>query len=111
MTKRILTSHGAAARLSALHAILRARHPDEEVLVVGASQDAAAELVRNAGVTALFGAHRLTLGRLAALVAQQQLEERGLATLSPLGFEAVCARVVHQLAKRSALGALQRVAH
>src|SRR5437870_10908890 len=48
------------------------------------------------------------VSRLAAAVAAQAMSTRGLSPLSPLGVEAVCARVVHQL--RGRLGKLDAVA-
>jgi len=80
------------------------------VLIVAATQEAAAETVRAAAGEsgAAFGWQRFTLGRLAAAVAAGALAERGLSPLSPLGVEAVCARVLHQL--RGRLGRLDAVA-
>jgi RecB family exonuclease len=73
--------------------------PQARALVVGATPDSAADLVREAalGFGAAFGWQRFTLGRLAAVVAADGLAARGLSPLSPLGVEAVCARVIHQL--------------
>src|SRR5438105_10856268 len=93
MERRLCTAHGAKARITAAQAFLRARKPSERLLVVGASMEAAAGLVRSVDAPAAFGWQRVTLGRLAALAAREALEERGLATLSPLGLEAVCAPV------------------
>jgi RecB family exonuclease len=108
--RELVTSAAAAARLERAKAWLRARGPSTPALVVTASQDAAAELVRGAASEsgAAFGWHRFTLGRLAATVAAQAMAERGLSPLSPLGVEAVCARVIHQL--RGRLGKFDPVA-
>ena len=56
---------------------LRAREPGEEVLVVGATADAAADLVRGAALDAggAFGWHRTTVARLAAVLAARALVE------------------------------------
>ena len=110
MARRLVTSHGAHARLEAARAFLRERRPQERLLIVGATLDGASELLRTSGTEATFGWERLTLGRLAARIAQERLEARGLATLSALGLEAVCARVVHALRQASALGRYQPVA-
>ena len=79
--------------------------------MVGATLDAASELLRvvAARVPAAFGWERLTLGRLAALAASRALRERELSPLSPLGVEAVCARLVHQLGAKDQLGRFQPV--
>jgi hypothetical protein len=54
---------------------LNARLPAEEILVVGATLDAANELARSLArkKRALFGYHRLTLGQLASALARPTL--------------------------------------
>ena len=108
--KHLVTSAGAQARLERAREWLAARGPSERALVVGASQEAASAVVREAAGAAAFGWQRFTLGRLAAVVAEEALSARGLTPLSPLGIEAVCARVVHQLGHAKALGKFQPVA-
>ncbi|MFN2549918.1 MAG: PD-(D/E)XK nuclease family protein [Myxococcales bacterium] len=105
----LLTSAGADARLVRALDWLA---PRSRALIVGATQEAAADLAREAAqrVKASFGWHRFTLGRLAAVVAADALAARGLSPLSPLGIEAVCARVVHQLGHAGELGKFQAVA-
>ena len=107
--KELLTSAGAQARLSHARDWLAAR---ARALVVGATHEAAADLTREAAqhVPAAFGWQRFTLGRLAAVVASEALAARGLSPLSPLGIEALCARIVHQLGQAGALGRFQPVA-
>ncbi|HET9753196.1 MAG TPA: hypothetical protein VFP52_09545, partial [Myxococcales bacterium] len=97
--REISTSAGAAARLQRARDWLCARARAERVLVVAATQDAAAEVVRHATLAAgaSFGWQRFTLGRLAAVVAADALACRGVSPLSPLGVEAVCARVVQRM--------------
>ena len=109
--KELITSAGARARLLRARDWLLAR-AKERVLVVGATQEAASETVRAAGprAGAAFGWQRMTLGRLAAVLASSELRARGLSTLSPLGVTAVCARVAHQLGREGALGRFQPVA-
>ena len=106
----LVTSAAAASRLEIAREWLRDRGPSGRALVVAATQEAAADVVRTAAAAAgaAFGWHRFTLGRLAAAVAVKAMAERGLSPLSPLGVEAVCARVVHQL--RGRLGRLDDVA-
>ncbi|MGZ6141980.1 MAG: hypothetical protein ACXWLM_01520, partial [Myxococcales bacterium] len=110
--KQLVTSFGAQARLTAAVDWLAARGPAQRVLVVGATQEAASGLLREAAlrVPAAFGWQRFTLGRLAAVVASDALAARGLSPLSPLGIEALCARVVHQLGNAGARGNFQPVA-
>jgi CRISPR/Cas system-associated exonuclease Cas4 (RecB family) len=90
---------------------LAQRPTSERVLVVGATLDAASELLREVAgrVPAAFGWERMTLGRLAALAAAKALRDRALSPLSPLGVEAVCARLVHQLGAKDELGRFQPV--
>jgi ATP-dependent helicase/nuclease subunit B len=78
---------------------LGSRDVAEEVLIVGASLDAANELARGLAEKrgAAFGWHRLTLPQLAAAVAAPALALRGLVPLSRAGAEAMVARVVHRL--------------
>jgi ATP-dependent helicase/nuclease subunit B len=81
------------------------------VLVVGATLDAASELLREVAtrVPAAFGWERITLVRVAGLAAAKALREKELSPLSPLGVEAVCARLVHQLGAKGELGRFQPV--
>jgi CRISPR/Cas system-associated exonuclease Cas4 (RecB family) len=108
--KQLRTSASAQARLDQAAQWLARRGRAERVLVIGASTEAAAELVREAAQPAAFGWQRLTLGRLAAMAAADALAERGLSPISSLGLEAVCARVVHELGHENALGRFQPVA-
>ncbi len=89
---------------------LRARGPGEEVLVVGATADAAADLVRGAALDAggAFGWHRTTVARLAAALAARALVELCRVPVGRLVSEAVVARVLHGLGERGELG---RLAH
>src|SRR5438128_2507261 len=106
--RELVTSAAASPRLELAREWLRERGPAGRALVVGATQEAAADAVRTAAAGAAFGWQRFTLGRLAAAVAAEAMSARGLSPLSPLGVEAVCARVVHQL--RGRLGKLDAVA-
>ncbi len=108
--RELITSSAADPRLDRARRWLASRGASARVLIVAATQEAAAETVRAAAGEsgAAFGWQRFTLGRLAAAVAAGALAERGLSPLSPLGVEAVCARVLHQL--RGRLGRLDAVA-
>jgi hypothetical protein len=93
-------------RIARARAWLEARAPAEEVLIIGASRDAANELARQVAQMrgAAFGWHRLTLTQLAATLAGSALTARGIAALSRLGVQAMAARVVHSLIADGALG-------
>ncbi|TMA29803.1 MAG: Dna2/Cas4 domain-containing protein [Deltaproteobacteria bacterium] len=108
--KELFTSASAAARLERAAEWLARRRKAEQVLVIGATAEAASELVRQVAQPAAFGWRRLTLGRLAALSAAEALARRGLSPLSSLGLEALCARVVHQMGRANQLGRFQPIA-
>ena len=84
----------------------------EEVLIVGATPDAANELARSVATTkgAAFGWHRLTLSRLAFAVAAPVLAARGLAPLSRIGTDAMAARLAHRMNAEGRLSHYQSVA-
>jgi len=106
--RELVTSAGAQARLARAAQWLSQRGRSEQVLVVGATLEAASELIRAAAAPAAFGWQRVTLSRLAALVASPALAARGSSPLSPLGLEALCARLVHQM--KGSLGRFEPVA-
>jgi len=108
--RELVTSAAAQPRLECARQWLQARGASCRALIVGATQEAAAEMARAAAFEsgAAFGWQRFTLGRLAAAVAAQALLDRGLSPVSPLGVEALCARVIHQL--RGRLGKFDAVA-
>lgn len=89
-----VTSARADHRLDVAARWLAARPAGESVLVIGASWEAASELIRRvAGGTGTgFGWHRTTLGRLARELAKLPLAARGLAVAGELAIEALCAR-------------------
>jgi len=96
--KLVLRAPSASLRLDHAAHFLAARGPATELIIVGASVDAAAGLARAAaGDTATFGWHRFTLARLGAVLASHTLGDRGLTPVGPLPLEAVCARLVHRL--------------
>jgi hypothetical protein len=75
------------------------------VTVVGATREAADELVREVARhrPATFGMSRFSLAQLAIRVAGPALAARGIAPSTPLGFEAVAARAVFDLQEAEAL--------
>ena len=74
---------------------LKDHAPDSEVLVLGPTRAAAAELALTAFEQGCQGVHVLTLTQLAASLAAQPMGRGSLAPISRLGAEAIAARVVH----------------
>ena len=108
----IVTSSANQSRIAQARAWLDARAPAEEILVLAANADAANELVRSVALEkgAAFGWHRLSLPQFAAVLAAPLLAEREIVPLSPLGVQAISARVVNRLAAKSALGRYATIA-
>ena len=106
MSAIVATSVVNHRRIRRARAWLGSRVLAEEVLIIGASLDAANELSRRVlqEKGAAFGWHRLTLPQLAAAIAAPVLAERKLVPLSRLGTEAILARVVHRLKVEGRLG-------
>ncbi|HVN39714.1 MAG TPA: PD-(D/E)XK nuclease family protein [Myxococcota bacterium] len=111
MSVRFLTSPAASERLRIAQAWLEARTPGEEVLVVGATADAANELLRRAALSrgAAFGWQRATLPRLASALAQMAQGARAV-PVSSLVAEALAARVLHSARGAGGLGRFVDVA-
>ena len=97
--------------MRAATAWLAAREAGREVLVVGATIDAAGEAIRGVALArgSAFGMHRFTLGRLAAELAKHELVERDLAAVGGLPIEALCARVVQRMRRDGTLGRFEVV--
>src|SRR5579859_2407013 len=104
--RRVLCTPDAKTRLAAATQWLAERGGSNELVVVGATMQAAADLVRVAGrdLGAAFGWHRFTLAQFAWALADAQLSDRGLLPAGALALEAICARVVHAASARGALG-------
>jgi ATP-dependent helicase/nuclease subunit B len=107
----IVSSPRASERIRAAAAFLEALPVGTEALVIAASREAADDLVRgiSLGRGATFGIHRLTLNRLAGLLASDHLNERGLAPAAGLAIEAIAARIVHRLKGTGALAYFEPV--
>ena len=99
MSRIVVTSSAARTRIRRAEAWLESRNPDEELLVIGATLDAANELARQVAKKkgAAFGWRRLTLPQLAFAIAAPVLAARGLTPLSRIAADAVVARIVHRL--------------
>lgn len=108
MAASLLRANGTEQRLARARAWLAGRPAGEPVLVVAASPEAGAELLRrvalDATAGAAFGWQRETLGRLAAELATPALVERELASIGALAAEAAVARVLHELHAAGRLG-------
>ena len=104
-----VTFSAARMRIRRAEAWLESRNPDEELLIIGASLDAANELVRRVAKKkgAAFGWHRLTLAQLAFAIAAPILAARGLTPLTRIGADALVARLVHRMSAEDRLRRLQ----
>jgi ATP-dependent helicase/nuclease subunit B len=87
-------SPSAAERLRVARAFIELIPAATELLVVGASRDAADDLARRVTVArgATFGLHRLSLTQLAVRLAAGEMARLGVAPATALGAEAVAAR-------------------
>ncbi|PWU22462.1 MAG: PD-(D/E)XK nuclease family protein [Candidatus Rokuibacteriota bacterium] len=103
---QLVESASSAERIEAARAFLAALPAGGEALVVGASRDAADDLVRRATVTrgATFGIHRASLAHLAVRIAAGELARLGAAPTSALGSEALAARVTFEALAAGTLG-------
>src|SRR5579871_1986993 len=112
MSRIVTISSAARLRIRRAEAWLERRAPGGEVLIVGATLDAANELARRVAKSkgAAFGWHRLTLSQLAFAVAAPVLAARGLAPLGRIGADAFAARIVHQVSAEGRLGCYQSIA-
>ena len=95
---RAVESPAGEARIEAALAFLASVPAAAEVMVVGASREAADDLARRATVAAAarFGVHRASLAQLAARVAAGELTRLGLVPTTSLGTEALAARVTFE---------------
>lgn len=111
--RRLVVSPVAASRIERARAWLDALSPAAEVLVIGASCEAADDLVRGTvgDGGARFGTTRLALGALAGILATRALAAAGRAPVGALSIDAIAARVVHALGADDALGYFTPVAH
>src|SRR5271167_1076933 len=107
----IVSSPRGSERIRAAATLLEALPPGTEALVIAASREAADDLVRgiSLGRGATFGIHRLTLNRLAGLLASDHLNRYGLAPAAGLAIEAITTRVMHRLKGTGALAYFEPV--
>jgi ATP-dependent helicase/nuclease subunit B len=109
---RIIESAAAGERIEAAGAFIAGLPAAAEALVVGATREAADDLVRRVTATAgaTFGIHRASLIQLAARVAAAELARLGVAPTSALGAEALAARITFEAFAGGALGYFTPVA-
>ncbi len=112
MSVHAVISSSSHHRIHSAQGWLESRAAAEEVLIVGATLDAANELARKVAKKkgAAFGWHRLTLPQLAFAVAAPILAARGLTPLSRIGMDALVARLVHRMNTEGRLSHYQSVA-
>src|SRR3989454_12461092 len=105
-------SSSAAERLGAASAFVERFPTATEVLIVGASRDAANDLARRvtAARGATFGLHRASLTQLAVRFAAAEMARLGVAPATALGAGAVAARVSFEALRERALGYFAPVA-
>ena len=103
---KVFHSSSAAERLRAARAFVERIPAATEVLIVGASRDAADDLARRvtAARGATFGLHRASLTQLAVRLAAAEMARLGVAPATALGAEAIAARVSFEALRERALG-------
>jgi ATP-dependent helicase/nuclease subunit B len=113
MAATVVTSVASRPRIDHARAWLETRDVAEEVLIIGASLNAANELARSLAKIrgAAFGWHRLTLAQLVLNIAGPELADREIASISQIGAEATVTRLLHRLRIELRLGRFQRIAH
>ena len=109
---RIVHSSSAAVRLDAARGFLDKHSSGAELLIVAASRGAADDLAREAAGArgATFGLHRFSLTQLAARLAAPSLAAGRLAPTTPLGVQAVAARVLFESSAEGSLAYFHDVA-
>src|SRR2546425_392506 len=102
---RTFQSSSAAERFGAAGAFVERFPTATEVLIVGASRDAANDLARRvtAARRATFGLHRASLTQLAVRFAAEEMARLGVAPATALGAEAIAARVSFEAVQEATL--------
>src|SRR5262245_55517289 len=104
-TVPIFSARLIEARLEAASAFVESLGPAAELLVIGATREAADSLARDltARHRATFRLHRLSLVQAAARCATAALARRGRTPITALGLEALAARVTFEARGEAAL--------
>lgn len=101
-----VTSVSSHRRIERAHSWLETRARDEELVIVGATGDAANDLARQVASRrgAAFGWHRISLPQLVSIVAAEELAHLGVAPLTRIGADAITTRLIHRLRGERKLG-------
>jgi hypothetical protein len=107
-----VVSASARVRLDAAAAFVGGWPASTEVLVVGATREAADDFCRAIAASrgATFGLHRFTLGQLASRIASATLAARGVTPATSLAADALAARALFELARDESLATLAPIA-
>jgi ATP-dependent helicase/nuclease subunit B len=107
-----VVSASARVRLEAAGAFVAECPAATEVLVVGATREAADDFCRGVAVArgATFGLHRFTLGQLASRIATATLAARGVTPATALAADALATRALFELTRDGTLGYLAPIA-
>src|SRR5258705_9956636 len=97
---QFVSSSSSAARTAAALRFLRQQPPGTELVIVAASRGAADELARRLSVDrgATFGVYRAGFNELIGRLAAPVLARRRIGSATPLGMEAMVARVAFDAA-------------
>jgi ATP-dependent helicase/nuclease subunit B len=93
--RSLVHSRSNATLLRHAAACLAEKRAHSEILVIAPTRAAASELTARAFPSGCQGVHALTLTQLAAHLAAHSMGRLALAPISPLGIEALAARIVH----------------
>jgi ATP-dependent helicase/nuclease subunit B len=112
--KEAFVSPSASARIARATTWLGERSPSEQILIVAANREAAAEIVRQAvldsEIGASFGWNRVTAGRLAAEIADDVVVEKKLVAITRFATDGLMARVIQDLRASRSVGRYAGVA-
>jgi len=104
---RVVKSRSNTRLIAAAAEFLSEHH---ETLVIAPTRSAGEEMAHQLPAPGVAGAHRTTLIQLAADLARPEMSKLGLAPLTPLGLEALAARVVHAALREQELHYFRPVA-
>jgi ATP-dependent helicase/nuclease subunit B len=112
VTPQAVVSASARVRLDAAAGFVAAWPASTEVLVVGATREAADDFCRRVAVDrgATFGLHRFTLGQLASRIATAALAAGGITPATALAADALATRALFELTQSGTLEALAPIA-
>ena len=105
-------SASARVRLEAAAAFVASWPASTELIVLGATREAADDVCRGIAATrgATFGLHRFTLGQLASRIATATLATAGVTPAGALATDALATRALFELTRDGTLGYLAPIA-